>query len=65
MLIPDPDGTARDCPQGCGLTTVLADLGDGRRVRVHCGTFQPACPGKPTRQVAQTWTRIAQPAHAA
>ncbi|MEU7528970.1 hypothetical protein AB0A74_24790 [Saccharothrix sp. NPDC042600] len=65
MLIPDPDNTARNCPAGCGLTTVLADLGDGRKVRVHCGTFRTACPGQPTRQTPHTWTRYAWPAHAA
>ncbi|WP_309110274.1 hypothetical protein [Saccharothrix sp.] len=65
MLIPDPDGTAHACKKGCGLTTVLAVMGDGRPVRVHCGTFRTACPGQPTRQTPQTWTRFARPAHAA
>jgi hypothetical protein len=48
MRIPDPDGTARNCKYACGLMTVIADLGDGRTMRVHCGTFSPNCPtGKP------------------
>jgi hypothetical protein len=46
MRIPNPDATAHNCRMGCGLTTVLADLGDGRMVRVHCGTFSPNCPSR-------------------
>jgi hypothetical protein len=46
MRIPDPVGTACNCRMGCGLMTVLADLGDGRVVRVHCGTYSPNCPGR-------------------
>ncbi|WP_433267261.1 hypothetical protein ACQPZF_00975 [Actinosynnema sp. CS-041913] len=66
MFIPDPVGTAHKCKQGCGLTTVLANLGDGRMVRVHCGTHRTACPGRPTRQVSHTWpARFQRPAQAA
>jgi hypothetical protein len=46
VSIPDPDGTRKNCKYGCGLMTVLADQGTGRLVRVHCGTFQPRCPGR-------------------
>lgn len=42
----NPEQTAKSCKYGCGLCTVLADLGDGRHVRVHCGTFLPNCPGR-------------------
>ncbi|MBB5958422.1 hypothetical protein FHS29_005030 [Saccharothrix tamanrassetensis] len=65
MYVPDPEGTARNCPHGCGLTTVLARFGDGRPIRVHCGTHRAQCPGRPTRQVPRTWTAFHRPAHAA
>jgi hypothetical protein len=48
MRIPDPEGTAKNCKFNCGLMTVIADLGDGRTMRIHCGTHSPNCPtGKP------------------
>ncbi|MEO6090645.1 MAG: hypothetical protein ABIQ18_46840 [Umezawaea sp.] len=43
MNIPNPDGTKKLCPHGCGLMTVEAHQA-GRPVRVHCGTFEPRCP---------------------
>ncbi|MBE1466223.1 hypothetical protein [Kibdelosporangium phytohabitans] len=46
MRFTDPDGTARKCRYGCGLMTVLAQWGDGRPVRVHCGTWRSTCPGQ-------------------
>lgn len=55
MRIPDP-GTARNCKFGCGLMTVIADLGDGRTVRIHCGTFRPGCPGRNGVPAATTTT---------
>jgi hypothetical protein len=42
--IPDPEGTAWNCRQGCGLMTVLAEDGSGRSMRVHCGTWRTECP---------------------
>ncbi|CAM4024224.1 hypothetical protein KIPE111705_36890 [Kibdelosporangium persicum] len=46
MNFPDPDQTLRNCAFGCGSLTVLARLGDGRQVRVHCGTWRTTCPGR-------------------
>jgi hypothetical protein len=45
ICILNPTGTTKKCKYGCGLMTVLADLGGGRTVRVHCGTLLPGCPG--------------------
>jgi hypothetical protein len=50
MRIPDPDGTCCNCRYGCGVVTVLADFGDGRPVRVHCGTYRSQCPGQAPRK---------------
>ncbi|GLZ36345.1 hypothetical protein Lesp02_85320 [Lentzea sp. NBRC 105346] len=36
--------TASSCRKGCGLKTVQVDLGYGRPVRVHCGTYRYECP---------------------
>lgn len=41
--IPDPTNTVQPCPGGCGLPTVMAEIGHGRSLRVHCGTYTPAC----------------------
>lgn len=57
MRIPDPEGTRRNCKYGCGLMTVTAVTGDGRQVRVHCGTYLPRCPG---RNDMRTTTRAAE-----
>lgn len=46
MRIPDPEGTRHNCNNGCGLMTVTAVTGDGRPVRVHCGTYLPKCPSR-------------------
>ena len=52
VSIPNPDGTKRNCKYGCGLMTVLADIGGGRMERLHCGTFRTTCPGKSTPHIA-------------
>ncbi len=61
VTVPDPDGTALNCPHGCGMTTVLADLGDGKLSRVHGGTYRAQCPGRTAPVIAAKWVDFARP----